>query len=221
MHYLIDGHNLIAKMPDISLDDPDDEVKLVLRLRQWTAGSRKRRVTVIFDGGLPGGAARHLSSRPVKVIFASAGQPADALLINRIQDARNPAEFTLVSSDREVQAAAKTRKMPLVLSGTFAARLKPDPSETDTSETPAEPSLDEEEVAEWLELFGPEPEPEEISPLDGGKSPQSPFDNESLEDSSPKRSQRKGTPITSKESNRKQSEKEVDEWLDIFGEADG
>ena len=96
MHYLIDGHNLIAKMPDISLDDPDDEVKLVLRLRQWTAGRRKRRVTVIFDGGLPGGAERHLSSRPVKVIFASAGQSADALLINRIQDAKNPAEFTLI-----------------------------------------------------------------------------------------------------------------------------
>ncbi len=32
MHYLIDGHNLIAQISDISLDDPDDEAKLVLRL---------------------------------------------------------------------------------------------------------------------------------------------------------------------------------------------
>jgi hypothetical protein len=197
MHYLIDGHNLIGKMPDISLTDPDDVVNLVLRLRQWTAARQKRRVTVIFDGGLPGGAARHLSSRPVKVIFATEG-----------------------SSDREVQAAAKARKMPLVLSGTFAARLKPDPSERDVSETPAEPSLDEEEVAEWLELFGPEPEPEEISALTGRKSPQSLTNDNSLKESVSKGSQRKAPPNTSKEGTRKLSENEVDEWLEIFGEAD-
>jgi len=33
MPYLIDGHNLIAQMPGFSLSDPDDEARLVLRLR--------------------------------------------------------------------------------------------------------------------------------------------------------------------------------------------
>ncbi len=90
MHYLIDGHNLIGKMPEIHLDDPDDEVKLVLRLRSWAAGGAKRRVTVIFDHGLPGGVEKGLSSGPVKVIFAPAGRTADSLLIRRIKHSQKP-----------------------------------------------------------------------------------------------------------------------------------
>ena len=37
MPILIDGHNLIAKLPDLRLDDPDDEAKLVARLRAYYA----------------------------------------------------------------------------------------------------------------------------------------------------------------------------------------
>ena len=33
MPYLIDGHNLIACLPDISLDDPNDEAQLVNKLK--------------------------------------------------------------------------------------------------------------------------------------------------------------------------------------------
>jgi len=36
MPLLIDGHNLIGQIPDISLSDPDDEAKLVLLLRRYT-----------------------------------------------------------------------------------------------------------------------------------------------------------------------------------------
>jgi S-adenosylhomocysteine hydrolase len=32
MPYMIDGHNLIGKLPDISLDDPNDEALLVQKL---------------------------------------------------------------------------------------------------------------------------------------------------------------------------------------------
>ncbi len=71
MHYLIDGHNLIAKLPDVNLSDPDDEIQLVLKLRQWTAVSAKRVVTVFFDGGIPGGHNVNLSNAQVKVIFVS------------------------------------------------------------------------------------------------------------------------------------------------------
>ena len=46
MHYIIDGHNLIGKMPDISLKDPNDEIKLTMRIKSWVAESKKRQVTV-------------------------------------------------------------------------------------------------------------------------------------------------------------------------------
>jgi predicted RNA-binding protein with PIN domain len=154
MHYLIDGHNLIAVLPDISLEDPEDEAKLVLLLRSWTAAGAKRRVTVIFDGGLPGGLARGLSSSAVQVVFASAGKPADNLLISRIHQVRNPAEFTLVSSDREVTSVAKARRMPHMASQEFARRLLQTRQTGNRLSDNEKPELNEEDIADWLRLFG-------------------------------------------------------------------
>lgn len=156
MHYLIDGHNLIGKLPDIQLDDPDDEVALVLRLRRWAARGRKRRVTVVFDRGLPGGQDKGLSSGNISVVFAAAGQPADAILIGRIQRVKNPGAYTLVSSDKRIRQVAQARRMPLWTAEEFAARMAAEAAEgAQTTATAAdEPALSADEVAEWLDLFG-------------------------------------------------------------------
>ena len=53
MPYLIDGHNLIGKMAGISLEDPEDEAKLVHMLRAYFS-RRATKATVYFDRGMPG-----------------------------------------------------------------------------------------------------------------------------------------------------------------------
>ena len=156
MQYLIDGHNLIGKMPDIDLDDPDDEVKLILRLRSWSARGRKRKVTVIFDRGLPGGVEKGLSSGQVKVIFAPAGRSADSLLISRISKVKNPAEYTLVSSDQRIIRLAEARRMIVCRSETFAARMNQEREQSmgsSTAETGDDPQMSVDEVEMWLEMF--------------------------------------------------------------------
>ncbi len=157
MHYLIDGHNLIAKMPDIQLSDPDDEEQLIVRLRRWLAATPKRRATVYFDGGLPGGRAPHFSGPGLNVIFASAGQEADGLLVRRIRKAHNPPEYTLVTADRAILSEAERRKMPVVDSSTFASWLVDEARSgggaAPQPEVKEAPRLDADEVAEWLELF--------------------------------------------------------------------
>lgn len=160
MHYLIDGHNLISQMADIRLSDADDEAQLILRLREWVAASQKRRVTLYFDGGLPGGEAHNLSGPRLRVIFASSGTDADTLIIKQIRRVQNPPEYTLVTNDREIVAAAARRKMPHITADTFARQMaleKEDRAQPDPSPQEAEPLLSQEEVAEWLEMFGPEP----------------------------------------------------------------
>ncbi len=42
MPFLIDGHNVIAALRDIDLDDPDDEAKLVMKLRAWSSRVRRK-----------------------------------------------------------------------------------------------------------------------------------------------------------------------------------
>ena len=42
MPFLIDGHNVIAVLSDIDLADPDDEAKLVVKLRAWSGRERRK-----------------------------------------------------------------------------------------------------------------------------------------------------------------------------------
>ena len=219
MHYLIDGHNLIAKMPDIALDDPNDEALLVLRLRSWAAGSRKRQITVIFDRGLPGGRSKFLSGGQVEVIFAPEGQTADALLISRIRRAANPAEYTLISSDRQVLDVARDRRMRHIPAKVFAERLgEAGRKKAATPKAPArdkahEPEMSQEEVAEWLSIFESAPK------MDPPAARPQPKAAEESPAAAEKRSQpvQSPDPATLKDGARPLSDDEVDEWLRLFG----
>ena len=149
MPLLIDGHNLIGRLPDLRLDDPDDEAKLVARLRTYCARTRKR-ITVVFDRGLPGGCSLELSGGGVEAVFASTGHTADGILCERVRRARDPHGLTVVTSDREVIAAARTRGARVVRSEEFAAQLGVK-AEADVK---ADVRLSAKEVEEWLRVFG-------------------------------------------------------------------
>ncbi len=202
MQYLIDGHNLIARTPGLSLADPDDEAKLVRLLRRWTAADSRRKVTVIFDAGLPAGEAKHLSGGGVKAIFAPNNATADALLIRRIEAIGNPPEFIVVTSDGAVAAAAARRRVAVQRSEEFAAAMIGDRQFGSGDKPPAErpdaPAMNKEELQEWLALFGPEPE-----------TPR------------PTRSPRKPAPpppvVPPKKSKEQEEVDDIDEWLRLFG----
>jgi len=150
---LIDGHNLIGQMPDIDLADPDDEAKLVSRLQAYCSRTRKR-ATVVFDQGLPGGPSYALSSAAVKVVFAPAGRIADGILKERIREARDPRGLIVVSSDHEVVNAALSRRARVIRSEDFARQLAGSrgPQDSEVGDKPRD-SLSPDEVSEWLALF--------------------------------------------------------------------
>lgn len=149
MPLLIDGHNLIGRMPDLHLDDPADEAKLVARLRTYCARTGKR-ATVVFDQGLPGGRSRGLSGGKVEAVFASAGHTADGILRERIRRTRNPRGLTVVTSDGEVIAVAQARGARVIRSEEFADYLQGSPLVKREEDV----HLSEEEVEEWLKMFG-------------------------------------------------------------------
>lgn len=153
MPLLIDGHNLIGRLPDIHLEDPDDEVRLISRLQAY-AGRTGKRVTVVFDRGLPGGRSRNLSGGRVEVIFAATGHTADGVIRERLRRSQNPRGLTVVTSDRAVIAAAKAQGTRVIRSEDFADRLKA-PSAPRTS-VKEEAHLSEEDVEAWLRIFGAE-----------------------------------------------------------------
>jgi hypothetical protein len=151
MPYLIDGHNVIGQMPNISLADPDDEAKLTALVRRFCA-REQRKATLIFDGGLPGGVSK-LSNADVTVIFASHRHTtADDLILNRIRDEKNPAGLIVVSSDQKIVNAARQRKMAVTSARDFGGQLLRTASTVERA-SEKEKGLSKEELAEWEALF--------------------------------------------------------------------
>ena len=200
MHYLIDGHNLIARVPGLSLADPDDEVKLLQLLKRWAAADTRRKVTVIFDKGLPGGEAKHLSGGGVRAIFAPDNRSADSVIMRRIEGIEDPAQHTVVSSDGAILRAAQRRRVPTQRSEAFAAAMVNERTFPSTARPAADPrdnpSISPNEVSEWLELFGPEPETKPTRPA----RPAAPS---------------AATPAQKKP--KKDEDDDLDEWFRLFG----
>ena len=158
MPYLIDGHNLIPKIPGLNLRIMDDEIQLIQRLQEFCRRSGKQ-VEVYFDRA-PAGQARVQSYGKVKVRFVRTGRTADDAIIARLHSlARSAKNWTVVSSDRQVQAAARASQASVMSSDEFAGYLSfSDQEENRDPGVNADISLDDTEIDEWLELFGGEGE---------------------------------------------------------------
>lgn len=168
MPFLIDGHNVIAALPDIDLDDPHDEVKLVMKLRAWS-GRVRRKAIVVFDGGIPGGPSRPLSTPDVRVIFAARHHTiADRIIQERVHKLPDAPNWTVVSSDREVRQQATQAGARTLTAQDFADALSR-PQEEDKEKPDA---ISAAEVAEWLDIFQ-EPDEEE-PPIPARQTPAPP-----------------------------------------------
>lgn len=150
MAVLIDGHNLIGKIPGLRLDDPDDEGKLLVRLRAYRARTGKR-LTVYFDPGVSYQSPARKSGGGIAIRQAGSGQRADDLIIRDLRRHHNPRELTVVTSDRAIQEVARQHNAQVVDAATFAGELSRPPQKEDTFEAPP---LPENEIQEWLAIFG-------------------------------------------------------------------
>ncbi len=164
--WLVDGHNLIGQLQDLSLDDPYDDAKLTMAIRSYCMRSRSK-ATVIFDNGLPGGVSRELSNSDVTVIFAPPRTSADSLLMRRARDIGNLNDVILVTSDRRIRRLAFAYGMETMVSEEFALLIGFRPVEVEpTPEQPApaprvqvvyeknpNPYVSPQEVAYWLPIF--------------------------------------------------------------------
>lgn len=151
MQYIIDGHNLIGQMRGLSLSDLEDEQALVDLLVPFLR-AKKSRAMVFFDRAAVGQSGQR-NFGLVKAVFVPSGSTADAAIADYIRQlgasARN---HTLVSSDRMVQAAARSRHVAILTSQEFAAKIE-EFYNSEPQAAPTEFQLSEQELQEWEDLF--------------------------------------------------------------------
>jgi len=146
---LIDGHNLIGRLPGISLADADDEDALLRLLRSFRARTGKA-ITVVFDPGVSSTLSQSRKIGGVQVISAPYGSTADALILRRVAQAKDRRGLTVVTSDRELAVAIERLGARVQSAEAFAAQLEPPEAGPSRREQPPSP----EEVEQWLALFG-------------------------------------------------------------------
>ena len=149
MPYLIDGHNLIPKL-GLRLDSMDDENELISILQEYCRLERKQ-VEVYFDGApTPHAGTRSLGA--VTAHFVPLGTTADDAIRRRLKKmGKNAKNWTIVSSDRQVQAEARSMQANIIASDEFAKQLKQ--ARRTAPKSTNDRKLSKQEVDDWLKLF--------------------------------------------------------------------
>ena len=155
MPYIIDGHNLIPKVPGLSLEDLDDEQQLVNLLQDFCRVKQKK-VEVFFDNA-PAGSSGARTFGCVVARFIRKGRTADQAILEKLRrlegEARN---WTVVSSDREVRNSARSVRAKSMRVEEFAQELTALAVDRSQQIQELDKDLSTQEVDEWLELFGAE-----------------------------------------------------------------
>ncbi len=233
MPFLIDGHNVIAALDDIDLADPYDEAQLVMKLRSW-ASRISRKAIVVFDGGIPGGPSRTLSTSDVKVVFAARQHTdADRIIRERLRDLPDAPNWTVVSSDREILDEAGGIGARTLTAQDFAELLERPPG----PEKEKPDSISAAEVEAWLQVFQdpddkapPAPPPPPPSPKETARQRPKPRPRRSSESVPPSKrrhtrsiGEQMGVDLPSAPPDPEPTGKptdvskaEVEEWLEIF-----
>jgi predicted RNA-binding protein with PIN domain len=146
---LIDGHNLIGRMPALSLQDPDDEEKLVRFLKSYRARTGKA-ITVVFDPGIVSTLSGRRREGGVEVVFAPRNSSADAIIARRVERSRDPRGWLVVTSDAELAERVARRGARTESAEDFSSELggmgSGEPGGGDVQLSP-------EEIEAWLSLF--------------------------------------------------------------------
>ncbi len=152
MPYLIDGHNLIPKLPGFSLSIIDDEIRLVKLLQDYCRRNR-RQVDVYFDNAPAGQAGRRIYGAVI-AHFIAQGRTADDAISARLEKlGRNARNWSVVSSDQRVQRDARAVQAKVIPSEKFAQELLPGLGSSEAAEKPVDLKLSPEDVADWLKEF--------------------------------------------------------------------
>ena len=152
MNYIIDGHNLISKIPGLSLSMPDDEQRLVELLIRFGKVGRKR-MEVYFDRA-PVGLAGDQNYGRVRAPFVQHTLTADQAIRNKLRSLEKSSKnWVVVSSDRSVQAAAREVHAGVMSAEEFADQLQASLQGEVSSGGPGDKPLGEAEVREWMAIF--------------------------------------------------------------------
>ena len=154
--FIIDGHNLLHAIHKTEEDsEAINDVGLC-----GIVGKYLRQIgqtgEIVFDGAGPQDKSLFDRVDGAEILFAGVGTDTDTVIEEKIRANTAPKRLTIVSSDRRLRKAARTRKAISVKSEDFWNNIQKQSSRKRTRKEPAAKrrGLSEGETEQWLEFFG-------------------------------------------------------------------
>jgi predicted RNA-binding protein with PIN domain len=154
--YIIDGHNLLHAIIKTSESaGPVTDIQLCRIIDKYLQLTSQKG-EMIYDGTGPRekNAFENLSN--LEVFFAGIRSDADTVIEDKIKADSAPKRLVIVSSDRRVRKAARTKKADSIKSEEFWKHIN---KQLSRKKPPREPGakrqgLSEGETKQWLDIFG-------------------------------------------------------------------
>jgi predicted RNA-binding protein with PIN domain len=146
MPYLVDGNNLLGRVLGKAPRGEGERSALVRELAERLRSTRAR-VTLVFDGAAPHGAASK-SLGPLAVRFAGS-RPADDVIAESVQRAAAPRDWIAVTDDRALAERVRSAGGRVSSVTDFWARFG-SAAASGEGATPAQ------SLEDWLEYFSDE-----------------------------------------------------------------
>ena len=152
---IIDGWNLAWKIPHIAAEIPGNleraRVQLNLLLKNYFQ-ERKTQFKVIYDGKR-GIVQQSGYDRSVDTRFSRDPEKADQLIVKFIHRQKKPAQWTVITSDRELAGRIKGLGAQVVDADVFLEKILNRVPQQKESSSKMEPNLDSRELEFWLRTF--------------------------------------------------------------------
>jgi uncharacterized protein len=161
MPILIDGHNLIGQMTDLSLSDPHDEDKLIHKLRAVAERTGKR-MTVVFDPNPHDDTPRvgHGRSQTgnLTIMYTPHGNKADDIIRHMVGGVKDRQGLLVVTSDAAVAAFTRQCGVRVQSSRDFIRWM--DAQMAGKHSPDSKPVGSSQEITNWADVFKePPPDP--------------------------------------------------------------
>jgi predicted RNA-binding protein with PIN domain len=156
MPIIIDGHNLLWAIQNVGhTHEPIAELQLCHIVSRYLRAAGEKG-EIVFDGTGPPDKGRFDNISALEVLFSGPAADADKIIEDKVRASTAPKNLTVVSSDRQVRAAAHARKAATVKSEVFWQNLARELTRKRPQEEPPAKrwGLSESETEQWLEFFG-------------------------------------------------------------------
>jgi predicted RNA-binding protein with PIN domain len=153
---IIDGHNLLHSIVKISDDSSSiNDLQLCWIISRYLKAVGETG-EIIFDGTGPRDKSQYDNIANFEVLFAGLGTDADTVIEDKIRANSAPRRLSIISSDRRLRDAARTRKATAVKSEIFWDNLQKQLRQKKPVKEPEakRSGLTESETGQWLDIFG-------------------------------------------------------------------